>query len=267
MTRTVPGLMLAAGWLLLLLKGGSVLFWIVVVALGFIGSLEYVRMAVGTTLSTAARILMAMIMVLPVCVIGFTDHSAFPAAFGLILSFFFLSCFTLCQYRHFENPLVLLSRGSLGLVFIGFCCSHLVAIRNSGDGMYWLVILSGITSGSDSFAYWLGCRWGKKKLCPTISPNKTVVGAAGGLCGGVAVAVILWWLLDMSTGLGYIVLVAFCLSIVGMIGDLIESIIKRGTGTKDSGTLLAGHGGVFDRIDSLLLTAPFLYYFLICTGV
>ena len=107
---------------------------------------------------------------------------------------------------------------------------------------------------------------GKRKLSPHISPNKTVEGAVGGLCAAVGGALFFSWLLLSQVNYLFIIFAALVVGCVGIVGDLAESIIKRGTDTKDSGTLLAGHGGILDRIDSLLFAAPIMYYLLIFTG-
>ncbi|MBT8363032.1 MAG: phosphatidate cytidylyltransferase [Deltaproteobacteria bacterium] len=107
---------------------------------------------------------------------------------------------------------------------------------------------------------------GQKKLCPSISPNKTVEGAIGGVIGGVSIAILVSIIFRVPAGFFTLIVLAGSLSILGMLGDLFESIIKRGTGFKDSGTLLRGHGGILDRVDSLFFTAPFLYYILIYSG-
>jgi phosphatidate cytidylyltransferase len=153
-----------------------------------------------------------------------------------------------------------------GVVYVGVLASYLVLLRQYPEGGSWLVVLSAVTAGSDSGAYYFGSTFGKRKLCPNISPKKTVEGALGGLlCGLVAACVSASLLLDTVDWL-FVGMAAVLLTGVGILGDLTESMIKRGTGTKDSGTLLAGHGGVLDRIDSLLLTAPVLYYLLLFVG-
>ncbi len=145
--------------------------------------------------------------------------------------------------------------------------AHLILLRHLPDGGYWLIIASAITSCSDSGAYFIGSAIGKHKLCPNISPNKTVEGAIGGVVvGGVGAVTFAFLLLDDISWI-FLIISAIFLTFAGIVGDLTESIIKRGTGTKDSGTCLAGHGGILDRGDSLLFAAPVLYYLLVFTGV
>ena len=267
MTRIIPGLLLAGAWLLLLLKGTFLLFWAVVVLIGFIGGREFVRMVFPSILYEKDRIILSAIIALPVVSLLFIDRSGYAAAIGLIVPFSALICFVMYHYTRFERPLMIISRGLLGIVFIGFFGSHLVMIWNLPEGPHWLIILTAITAGSDSCAYWVGSSWGKRKLCPNISPNKTVEGAAGGIAGGLLAGLLFYFLLDIPANLYAIVAIGCLISITGMFGDLLESIIKRGTNTKDSGTILRGHGGVFDRTDSLLMSAPVLYCLLVGMGL
>lgn len=263
MTRTVPGLLLAAGWLLLLLFGSYLLFWAAIVLIGIIGGREYTRMVLPDILSGFDYTVMSIIIALPILTTALAAQPAFLLSPGVFMAFCLMAIYTMYHYRRFENPYVILMKGVLGIFFVGFLGSHLVMIRGLVDGACWLIILTAITAGSDTGAYWTGCRFGKRKLCPAISPNKTVEGALGGLAGAVIAALLMYFLLDVPSSVMTILVLALFLAVAGMVGDLLESIIKRGTGTKDSGTLLGGHGGVLDRIDSLLLAAPFLYYILL----
>lgn len=263
MTRTIPGLLLASGWLLLLLFGPYLLFWGVIMLVGILGSREFTRMVLPDILNDFDHTVLSVIITIPILTTAFANQSEFLLSPGLFLAFCGMVVFAMYHYSRFENPYRILNRGVMGIIFIGFLGSHLVMIRGLTDGAWWLIILTAITAGSDTGAYWVGCRWGKRKLCPSISPNKTVEGAAGGIIGAVLAALFMYWLLDVQASVLMVLLLAVFLSMAGMIGDLLESIIKRGTGTKDSGTLLGGHGGVLDRVDSLLLAGPFLYYILL----
>lgn len=262
MTRTVPGILLAGGWLLLLLFGPFMLFWVVIILVGIIGGREFTKMAFPDISDDFHHTVLSFIITIPILTSAFADNSTFLLSPGLFLAFCAIIIFTMYHYGRFKNPYKLLTRGVMGIFFIGFLGSHLVMIRGLADGGSWLIILSAITAGSDTGAYWIGCRWGKRKLCPLISPNKTVEGAAGGIAGAVTAALIMYSVLDVQASVLMVFVLAVFLSMAGMVGDLLESIIKRGTDTKDSGTLLGGHGGVLDRVDSLLLAGPFLYYIL-----
>lgn len=120
----------------------------------------------------------------------------------------------------------------------------------------WVVLAMGLAWGSDTGAYFAGRFFGKRKLAPSISPAKTVEGAIGGMLSSILVAVI-WsvvWLSDELPIL-HAVPLAIVANVLGQSGDLVESLIKRSTGVKDSGSILPGHGGLLDRIDALMFTA------------
>jgi phosphatidate cytidylyltransferase len=165
-------------------------------------------------------------------------------------------------YTRFADPLAFLLSSSFSVFYIALCSSFIVLLRFIPEGSSWLLLLTAVTAGSDTGAYYTGRAFGKRKLCPSISPGKTVNGAIGGILAAVLAVVILGCFLLPEVSSVKLALTAGLLAVVGIAGDLAESIIKRGTGNKDSGTLLGGHGGLLDRIDSLLLAAPFLYLLL-----
>lgn len=266
MNRIIPGVLLAVFWLLLLAKGSFQLFWLVMLIVGFIGTREYCRMAFADMMYESDRVLLPLLLMSPIFTAVFSTRYPVTASFGLVIGLVGLAVYVFNRYSQFDRPVTVLNRGVLGLAYVGFLMSHLVLIRGLEDGGYWLIILVGITAGSDSGAYWIGSRWGRRKLCPNISPNKTVEGAVGGIIGGLIGAIVLYLIFPVAAPIGMMLLLAIVLSVIGMTGDLIESVLKRGYRIKDSGSLLGGHGGVLDRIDSLLLAGPVLYYILIYAG-
>ena len=126
-------------------------------------------------------------------------------------------------------------------------------------GTLWLLL---IVWATDIAAYEVGRRIGRTKLAPTISPNKTVEGFIAGLLGGLLIGLI-YGLCFMKAGFVASLLIPLFISLLGQLGDLLESKVKRLAGVKDSGRLFPGHGGVLDRFDSLLLTSPFMYLLLL----
>ncbi len=130
-------------------------------------------------------------------------------------------------------------------------------------GAAWLFVTLAVAFGSDTVAYFFGRAWGKHKLYPAVSPKKTWEGSLGGLVGGVLATCgfgSLWLLPDLP--LTHAIPLGILGSMAGQIGDLVESMCKRGYGVKDSGNLLPGHGGMLDRIDGLLFVAPVIYLYL-----
>ena len=148
-----------------------------------------------------------------------------------------------------------------GMMYIGLTLSYLVAVRLLPQGEWLLFFLLLVTWAADTGAYYVGTLYGQRPLAPRISPKKTIEGLAGGLFAALLIAFVARWgfLSDISYWDGLVL--AVLLTIAGLWGDLVESAIKRSVGVKDSGGLLPGHGGMLDRLDSLLFTAPTFYYY------
>lgn len=159
--------------------------------------------------------------------------------------------------HRWKDPLIVL----FGVLYVGIPLSTVVSARSLPSGAFLVLFLAVVTWASDSAAYYAGTLWGKHPLMPSISPKKTYEGLLGGLVGAVAAALLaqLWFASELSwidaVALGIL------LTLTGLVGDLFESAIKRRAGVKDSGGILPGHGGMLDRIDSLLFTAPTFYYY------
>ena len=126
--------------------------------------------------------------------------------------------------------------------------------------------LSAVIGGNDILAYYTGRSIGRHKLSRVVSPKKTIEGAIGGLVGGIVVAVVFRYALFSDRGVVELAVLALLLGLVGQAGDLFESMIKRSAGVKDSGFIVPGHGGILDRIDSLLFCLPLLYCYIMLHG-
>lgn len=155
----------------------------------------------------------------------------------------------------------------LGFFYVTYLMAHVIKIREinpSGLTLVWLVFI--ISFGSDTFAYLVGKAMGKNKLAKQLSPNKTIEGSIGGVIGAVILTVLYGYFMYLGgtlkdiSKLGALALLGGVGSIVSQLGDLIASAIKRQTGIKDFGHILPGHGGILDRFDSNIFTAPFVYY-------
>jgi phosphatidate cytidylyltransferase len=148
-----------------------------------------------------------------------------------------------------------------GVIYVGYLGAHFVFLRDAPKGEEWVLLAVFGTFATDTAAYFVGRAVGRTKLAPAISPGKTVEGSLGGIAGGAAAVIALNWLLDTDAGWD-IVPLALLLPVVAELGDLAESMIKRGAGVKDTSHALPGHGGILDRLDSLLFTVPLVYYYL-----
>jgi phosphatidate cytidylyltransferase len=148
-----------------------------------------------------------------------------------------------------------------GLIYIGFLGSHLVFLRDAPNGRDWVLLALLATFATDTSSYFVGRLIGRTKIIPAISPGKTLEGSLGGFAGGIGAVLVLNWALDAGAG-AEIIPLALLLPLAAQVGDLAESLIKRGAGVKDASRVIPGHGGFLDRLDSLLFTIPLVYYYL-----
>ncbi len=264
--RVVPGFLIAGLWLLLLMKGSPLVFCLIAVLIVMLAADEYLRMVDTRDTHYFERLLLNICLVAPVVIICFNPQLKALAP-ALLTSFIVTISYFLYRYKDIEDKFNFLCRLIFGIVYIGLLGAHLVLLRFLPEGSAWLIVGTAITAGSDTGAYVIGKAIGKRKLCPNVSPNKTIEGAVGGVCVGFAAGVGFAFIFLPSVNLWFVAVSSVLLSLVGIGGDLTESIVKRGTGSKDSGRCLAGHGGILDRVDSLLFVGPVLYYLLVLTGV
>lgn len=154
----------------------------------------------------------------------------------------------------------------LGLIYVGWTLSHLILLGGMPDGRVLVFFAFVAMWANDTGAYFIGITFGKRRPWGEISPKKSVEGAIG----GIVVTCIALYLLNMYFGLMHgatVILIGVAVAIIGLIGDLMESLIKRYYGVKDSGKLLPGHGGILDRFDSVMLAAPMMYYCILLARV
>ena len=148
--------------------------------------------------------------------------------------------------------------------FVVGAFSCLGSVINYNNGLYYLLLLFNFSSICDMGAYFVGVTIGKHKLCPNISPKKTIEGAVGGILSSVVFSLVFVFVFSKTDKLLATLLLTVPFCIVGMIGDLFASAIKRSVGLKDYSNLIPGHGGILDRLDSMLLISPVVYVFILC---
>jgi len=148
-----------------------------------------------------------------------------------------------------------------GVVYIGWLGSHLVFLRHLDNGRDWVYLAVFAAFANDTSAYFVGRALGRTKLVPRISPGKTVEGSLGGILFGALGLVLLNYALGLRIDVWPLIPLAVLVPIAAQLGDLAESLIKRGAGVKDASVLLPGHGGVLDRLDSVLFVVPAVYYY------
>ncbi|OIO39429.1 MAG: hypothetical protein AUJ71_00700 [Candidatus Omnitrophica bacterium CG1_02_49_16] len=170
----------------------------------------------------------------------------------------------LLQFFHKDNSRALegISLTLFGILYISWFLSFLIKIRFLEGGALWVAYLIAVTKAGDVGAYTAGTLFGRHGLIPHISPKKSVEGMVGGLLGSMLVSFLLRHVLPLHFLLIHILLLGFLIGVVGQIGDLSESLMKRSCNAKDSGRLLPGMGGFLDAVDSILFTAPIFYFHL-----
>lgn len=150
-----------------------------------------------------------------------------------------------------------------GIFYIGWLLSYFVALRILDDGRGWAFLALFTIFGSDTAAYLTGRVLGRHRLAPNISPRKTWEGAIGGILGGIILSLIITLACQLPISYWQAIILGIAVSIAGQVGDLVESLLKRNMGVKDSGRLLPGHGGFLDRTDSIVFAGIVVYYYVI----
>lgn len=162
-------------------------------------------------------------------------------------------------YDRSDHPTANWAINIAGALYIGFLLGHFVTLRLRPDGVRWMLIALSLTWASDTFAYFIGSMWGQHKLWPRLSPKKSWEGFAAGTAGALVAGGLLAPLVGVAPWLG--VLLGLLVAIAATLGDLTVSLLKRMAHTKDSSNLIPGHGGMLDRLDSLMFTIPVTTYF------
>jgi len=176
----------------------------------------------------------------------------------LFLSFSFLFLF---RIRNIADAAREIAYAVLAFLYIPFLLMHLVMLHRTQYGVQWLLVIMLIVMTNDSAAYYTGSAFGKRRLYPLVSPKKSIEGAIGGLFGSICGTFLAKFTFFPQLTVLDALLTALVVGMVGQAGDLFESMLKRSFGVKDSGTLIPGHGGVLDRLDSIIFAAPVTYYY------
>lgn len=244
--------------LLLIYQAPAWLFAAVVLFIAVAGVVEYSAMSVPD-----GRLGRGVLIALGAAVAGGTASGGdlFAASVAALLIGGLL--WVVFARADFEQGLTDLGRGIVGILFTAFLLPHFVWLRGLPDGAHWIVFVLATAMAGDSSGYFAGHAVGRHKLVPRISPGKTVEGALGILGGNLLAGVGAKLLLLPSLGWGEALLLAAAQGTLGQLGDLCESVMKRTFHAKDSGWLFPGHGGVLDRIDSLVFPVAGLYYYLV----
>jgi phosphatidate cytidylyltransferase len=169
------------------------------------------------------------------------------------------------RFHNLSEVLPVASAQAIGLLYIYGAWNTALFLHDIGP--YWLVFGLAVNWVGDTGAYYVGRAFGRHKLAPRVSPGKSWEGAIASVCASVAFGIVFLHYLIPTVKPWQIVLISVVANVAGQVGDLVESAMKRGAGVKDSGTLLPGHGGWLDRVDSSLFSLPVLYGFLYFFGI
>lgn len=186
-------------------------------------------------------------------------EAALPAIAGALFIFLLNGLF---DGRDIKDRATDIAYKTMGVVYIALPFSYLIPLRGLENGQWWILLLFVLVWSNDTFAYITGRAVGSHKLA-SISPKKTIEGAIGGVIGGGVATGLFNWFLNMGLSYAAVAVLSAAIGLVALAGDLAESLLKRAAGVKDSGSILPGHGGILDRVDSLLFPIPLLYYILI----
>ena len=231
-------------WLLLLLVVNLLAHW------------EYLRLANLADSGLMAVNLGAGLLVFLAFVPGLPN---LPLA-ALLASLFILLSYFLWRYESYPQLFLPLGLSSLGLLYLPLLIGHFFWLFLLPAGRVWLLWLLAVVFAGDTGAFYSGRWWGRRKLYPAVSPGKTIAGAVGGLGASLAAGLGLGSWLGLGAGLGWLAGMCGLIALVGQLGDLFESMLKRRAQVKDASQLLPGHGGLLDRLDSLGFAAVVLYY-------
>jgi phosphatidate cytidylyltransferase len=258
--RILSGLFMALIVSLFIIFLPPTLLKVVVSLLVLLASNELVKILFPQNLRSISFFVLSLSCIYSLLVMFFYQSSFFfvlslPILLMITLSYFvFLSIPVGTAFNYISKVFFSLFYPALFLCFLGL-------LRDLPKGTFWLFSVLASTFGADTGAYIFGKNFGKHKLAPRVSPGKTIEGLFGGMIFSVAVLFscnfFIFHFLNAQTCL----ILGILIGLVGPLGDLSESLLKRGAGIKDSGNLIPGHGGILDRVDALIFTSPVVYYY------
>lgn len=253
-TRLISGILLVAAALLTIITGGAVL-WTVLLCISVIGAEELYRaMDVHKNgfglLETAACL--GILLYYGAAALDFGRYGMMAVILALIL-ILFVYVFTYPKYDAHQ-----IAAAFLGIVYVAVMLSYIYLTRNLENGHFivWLIFLC--SWGCDTCAYCVGMLIGKHKMAPVLSPKKSVEGAVAGVIGAALLGVA--YAAATKGPMAEYAVICAAGALISMVGDLAASAVKRNQGIKDYGKLIPGHGGILDRFDSVIITAPVIYY-------
>ena len=254
--RTLSTVVLLPLFIWIVLGGVPLAFDLMIVAVGILASWEFSRMfqRAGVPVFRDAGVVLGALL---------TASFLAPERIALVATASVMAVLALSLARPEPGPArwQAVAVTLLGLTWINALLGHTILLRALPEGLHWVLLLVWVTWIGETAAYTVGSLVGRHKLAPGISPGKTVEGALAQLVGSPLAALAAQGWLFPGLGTRDALLVGLLLGVVGQLGDLAESALKRSVGTKDAGQLIPGHGGMLDRVDGLLFNAPALFYY------
>ena len=256
--RWISGVIAVPFLFVIIYYGSEAVFAAFIAIITFGAFIEYNRMAFGEGSVWEKREGLIIAVLIPL--------AAFSGDFRIVMAvvaFSVLSVFIIFLLKITDNSfdIIPVSKLVFGLTYIPLMLSHFILLRISQDGVIWILFVLVLAFSGDVAAYYVGRTIGKKKLLPLISPGKTVEGTIGLLAGSILGCLLFRSFFYQPISVFHAITLGLIGGILGQLGDLCESAIKRVSGVKDSGFLIIGHGGLLDRLDCLIFIVPFVYYY------
>ncbi len=262
--RWISGLILAPSLILFILFAPPWLFLLFILSLVLLGLREYYDLSLPAISPKEKRLGMILGLILPVS-IYFEDYRFFLASLTFLLLFLFIRA--LFQSEEFPLRIEKASKHLLGFFYLSFLLAQFLLLRKLDGGRLLVLFTLVAVYFGDTTAFYVGRAWGRKKLAPRISPGKTVEGGWGAVVGSILGTLVSKFIFLPQLSWFDILVLGGAIGVVGQMGDLWESLLKRSAQVKDSGTLIPGHGGLLDRIDSVLFAAPCVYFYARAAGL
>lgn len=258
--RVISGLLFLPVFYLVVWKLPPVYFAALVAVAALIGQYEFYRLV----RSRGVRPLVVLGMVLGGLLVILLP--GMNGIFFITLSLVLIMVGRLFAPRPVDGAAEDIAATFLGIFYVAMLFGFQVAIRTppAQHGKQWIVFLYFVIWAADIGAYSIGIPWGRHKLFPKVSPQKSIEGLLGGLGAAVGMALLcrVWFMQSMGVGIREAAMLGLALALAGTLGDFVESLLKRSAGVKDSGGIIPGHGGMLDRMDSILFAAPVLFYYI-----
>ena len=244
----------------------AIYFWqetgiyVLAVLVVFRGSFEMARMFFSSNYPVYSKTFFVALCLITFLIISHPIHKSLAGIF-VILSFLITVVYGVVLHKKFssiDHVLTFVTKCTTGLLYCCYLPACIVWITHTNNGMEWFFCLLTVVFAGDVGAYLFGIKFGKTKIAPLLSPKKSLEGAVGGLTFS-CVSALVFSLFLTNTPIWVFIMCGLLGGALGQIGDFFESLVKRVSGVKDSGSIMPGHGGILDRLDGVLLAAPLFY--------